>query len=164
VRSQPALRRRMTYSGSYPESFHSACHKRSAGSEIPSSSALSCINVIDPAASGAAGGSFTGSSVQSAFCTPVSHLFSHCFLVQNWRDSQAGEQPDDSASTKAACTTMGDLRILSSVGWVGAFMRWEFLSDLQFHQKVFAAIATLVTIGSGVITIVWHRSVERPRG
>lgn len=35
-------------------------------------------------------------------------------------------------------------------------MFWEAFSNLDFHYKVLAIIATLVTIGSGTITIVWH--------
>src|ERR1700730_4680219 len=35
-------------------------------------------------------------------------------------------------------------------------MFWEAFSNLDFHYKVLAIIATLVTISSGTLTIVWH--------
>ena len=35
-------------------------------------------------------------------------------------------------------------------------MFWEAFSNLDFHYKVLAIVATLITIGSGTITIVWH--------
>lgn len=35
-------------------------------------------------------------------------------------------------------------------------MSWEALGNLDFHYKVLATIATLVTIGSGTITIIWR--------
>ncbi len=35
-------------------------------------------------------------------------------------------------------------------------MSWDAFSNLNFQYKVLAVIATLVTIGSGTLTIVWH--------
>jgi tetratricopeptide (TPR) repeat protein len=35
-------------------------------------------------------------------------------------------------------------------------MSWEALGDLDFHHKVLAIIASLVTIGVGIVTVVWR--------